>query len=108
MLIPIFLSVHQFTCNNKCFFVFFSDCFYVKDLESGKTLFHGKSDNGLYPLTIHNEISNKTSCPFAFIRVRVPTQIWNSRLAHPASNTLLQLVSNKSLPMKGSNSMSFC
>ena len=33
------LSVYQFTRDNNCYFVFFSDCFYVKDLKTGKTLF---------------------------------------------------------------------
>ncbi|KAL5729361.1 hypothetical protein ACHQM5_002330 [Ranunculus cassubicifolius] len=72
------LCVHQFTHDNNCLFVFFHDCFYVKDLESGKTLFRGKSENGFYPLAIHNQISNKSGRPFAFLGVCVSAQVWHS------------------------------
>ena len=51
------LSVYQSTRDNNCYFIFFSDCFYVKDLSMGRTLFCGKSENGLYPFHIHNQIS---------------------------------------------------
>ena len=47
------LSIYQFTLDNNCYFVFYSDCFYVMDVKTGKTLFHGKSEHGLYPFRIH-------------------------------------------------------
>ena len=37
------LSVYQFTRDNNCYFIFFSNCFYVKDLSTGRTLFRRKS-----------------------------------------------------------------
>ena len=104
------LSVCQFTHDNNCYFIFFSDCFYVKDLSMGGSLFCGKSENGLYPFHIHNQISTKSSRPFAFVGVRVGAPVWHSRLGlgHPASNTLLRLISNKCLPMSGKSSNHFC
>lgn len=102
------LSVYQFTRDNNCYFIFFSDCFYVKDLSMGRTLFCGKSENGLYPFHIHNQISTKSSHLFAFVGVRVGAPVWHSRLGHPASNTLLRLISNKCLPISGKSSNHFC
>ena len=51
------LSVYQFTRDNNCYFIFFSNCFYVKDLKTGRTLYRGKSKHGLYLFHIHAQIS---------------------------------------------------
>jgi histone deacetylase 1/2 len=102
------LSIYQFTRDNNCYFVFYSDCFYVKDVKTGKTLFHGKSEHGLYPFRIHTQISTKSGRPFALVGVRVSVPIWHSRLGHPANNTLSHLISNKCLLMHGNNSLPFC
>uniref|UniRef100_A0A2N9EQM2 Uncharacterized protein n=1 Tax=Fagus sylvatica TaxID=28930 RepID=A0A2N9EQM2_FAGSY len=93
------LSIYQFTRDNNCYFVFYSDCFYVKDVKTGKTLFRGKSEHGLYPFRIHTQISTKSGRPFALVGVRVSVPIWHSRLGHPANNTLSHLISNKCLLM---------
>ena len=102
------LSIYQFTWDNNCYFVFYSDCFYVKDVKTGKMLFRGKSEHGLYPFHIHTQISTKSGRPFAFVGVRVSVPIWHSRLGHPANNTLSYLISNKCLLMHGNNSIPFC
>ena len=48
------LSVYQFTRDNNCYFIFFSNCFYVKDLSTGRMLFRRKSETSLYPFHIHS------------------------------------------------------
>ncbi|KAA8539520.1 hypothetical protein F0562_026212 [Nyssa sinensis] len=95
------LSISQFTQDNNCYFVFYSDCFYVKDVKTGKTLFRGKSEHGLYPFRIHTQISIKSGRPFAFVGVRVSVPIWHSRLGHPTTNTLSHLISNKCIFIHG-------
>lgn len=68
------LSVHQFSRDNNCFFVFFSDFFYVKDLQTGGKLFREKSENGFYPMYFHHSLPSTNNQPFAFIGVRVRFQ----------------------------------
>uniref|UniRef100_A0A2N9ILA5 Uncharacterized protein n=1 Tax=Fagus sylvatica TaxID=28930 RepID=A0A2N9ILA5_FAGSY len=101
------LSIYQFTRDNNCYFVFYSDCFYVKDVKTGKTLFRGKSEHGLYPFRIHTQISTKSGRPFALVGVRVSVPIWHSRLGHPTNNTLSHLISNKCLLMHETASPNF-
>ena len=103
------LSVHQFAVDNHCYFVFYPDCFFVKDLKTGKTLFHGRSEHGLYPFRIRHHLSNKSSRPFAFIGVRTTAPVWHSRLGHPATSTLKHMIANKCFPVTSSSSFSsFC
>lgn len=103
------LSIYQFTRDNNCYFIFPSHCFNVKDLKTaGKTLFQGKSKNGIYPFRIHHQIASKSGRPFAFVGVHVGAPVWHSRLGHPASNTLLNLISNQCLPMSGKSAIPFC
>ena len=73
------LSMYQFTRDNNCYFIFFSNCFNVKDQRTG-TLFRGKSENGIYPFHIHHQISTKSSRSFAFVGVRVGALVWHSGL----------------------------
>lgn len=42
------LSVHQFSKDNNCVFVFYASGFRIQDRKSGKTLLQGSSKNGLY------------------------------------------------------------
>jgi len=72
------LYIHQFTRDNNCFFVFFYDFFYSKDLKTGKTLFRGLSNDGLYSINIHYKISTAKSHPFAFLGARIAAQVWHS------------------------------
>lgn len=55
------LSVHQFVHDNNCFFFFFSDSFYSKDLQTGRTLFRGKSENGHYPMHFYHSLPRQTA-----------------------------------------------
>ncbi|KAB5524276.1 hypothetical protein DKX38_022025 [Salix brachista] len=69
------LSIYQFKRDNNCYFVLYSDYFYVKDVTTGKTLFCGKSEHGLYPFRIHSQNSRKSSASFALVGVRVSAPI---------------------------------
>jgi len=102
------LSVHQFTRDNNCFFVFFHDFFYIKYLKTGKTLFLGPSNDGLYFMNIHYQISTAKSHPFAFLGARVAAQVWHSRLGHLALAIVSKLLSNKFLPTTGFCCLLFC
>ena len=46
------LYVNQFSRDNDCYFLFDSDGFCVKDKLTGKMLFCGMSDHGLYPINL--------------------------------------------------------
>ncbi|PRQ27402.1 putative transcription factor interactor and regulator CCHC(Zn) family [Rosa chinensis] len=47
------LSIYKFTNDNNCYLLIYPTHFLVKDLTSGRTLFRGRSNNGLYPLRFH-------------------------------------------------------
>ena len=87
---------------------FFHDFFYRNDLKTGETLFRGPSNDSLYCMNIHHQISTTKSRPFAFLDAQVAAQVWHSRLGHPASAIVSKLLSNKCLPTTGSGSVSFC
>jgi len=89
-------------------FLCFSWFFYIKDLKMGKMIFRRPSNDGLYSMNIHHQISTAKSHPFVFLGARVAAQVWHSRLGHPALATISKLLSNKCLPTMGSDSLSFC
>ena len=94
------LSVHQFSRDNHCFFVFDSDIFFVVDKMIGKILFRGQSENGLYPFHLR-QLRNKASTHFSLIGVHVSHPIWRHRLGHPAHPILQRIVSKHQLPLQG-------
>lgn len=103
------LSVHKFTHDNNCHFIFSSNGFCVKDNTTGKTLFQGRSENGLYPISLHQYIKNKAQLPRALLGERVSTPIWHQRLGHPATAILKKLVHSNKLSTTGSSTnFSFC
>lgn len=99
------LSVHQFTKDNDCVFIFDSDGFSIQDRQSGKILFRGLSKNGLYPFRVSYPASD-ISPPAAFVGERTSSTIWHSRLGHPSVSTLKSLL--PALPLHGSTAISFC
>ncbi|XP_021804117.1 uncharacterized protein LOC110748445, partial [Prunus avium] len=95
------LSVNQFAKDNNCYFILTSDSFFVKDTLTGKTLFQGKSENGLYPF--------RPSLPvfkaFAVIGERTSSFVWHQRLGHPSSVVFQKIAS--CVPLSHSESK-FC
>lgn len=99
------LSVHQFTKDNDCCFIFDSSSFIIQDRKSGKTLFHSLTSNGLYPF--HSSVPPLHST--AFFGAKVSADVWHRRLGHPSSTFLHKVLSNSKLSL-GSLSIvnSFC
>lgn len=95
------LSVHQFTKDNDCVFVFYASGFRIQDKMLGRTLFQGSSKNGLYPF--NNSISS--SSPVAFVGKQVPIQLLPG--IRGLAIHLHQILSQTSL-LKGTTAIPFC
>lgn len=102
------LSVHQFCKDNDCSVIFTDSHFLVKDNQSGKVRFHGRSKNGLYPLRISCFHTNKvgSSSPKVHFTGRVSSNIWHHRLKHPAKPVMLQILSRQKSLLHGLPSLS--
>ncbi|CAL2259385.1 unnamed protein product [Prunus armeniaca] len=100
------LSVHQFTLDNSVYFIFTPSDFYVKDLVSGKTLFHGKSENGLYPFRSPLSSSSFPTTAVALLGIRTSSPVWHQRFGHPSPAVFQKLSTH--LPLRGSPRSSFC
>lgn len=98
------LSVHRFSKDNNCIFVFYVSGFQIQDRKSGKTLFPGSSKNGLYPFP--SVISPSTQAT-ALIGETNSAETWHKRLGHPSASILLQIVYNNYL-LKDSAKVPFC
>lgn len=55
----LIFSVRRFSNDNNCVFVFYANGFIVKDKCSGKILFQGLTENGLYPFHFSTTHVNK-------------------------------------------------
>lgn len=102
------LSIHQFNVDNHCYFILYPYYFVLKDLKTGRMLFKGKCEDGLYPLHLPFKKSSQSSRPLAFLGSRVSSSVWHSRLGHPAHSIVSLLVSNKCLPIEGATKFPFC
>lgn len=100
------LSVQKFSKDNYCYFCFEANGFIVKDKTSGRTLFCGQIENGLYPFHMSKHHINKTG-PTALFSPLVSTSTWHSRLGHPSSTTVRGILSRFDLPHSG-HSISIC
>uniref|UniRef100_A0A2N9E5R8 Integrase catalytic domain-containing protein n=1 Tax=Fagus sylvatica TaxID=28930 RepID=A0A2N9E5R8_FAGSY len=95
--------------DNNASFSFDAHKFQIKDLSSGKLLYNGLSEHGLYP--IHGAILPKSSSPkfpksFHTSATDASSKLWHSRLGHP-QQIVLQHVLHKhlSLPVSPNNSV---
>jgi hypothetical protein len=77
-------SVHRFTSDNNVFFELHPDFFLIKDHASRKTLLHGWSKGGLYPITCGSNTS--AIVKHAFSSIKVSTSRWHAHLGHHSSN----------------------
>lgn len=68
------LSVHKFSKDNNCYFLFDDTGFIVRDKKSGKILFQRQTKCGLYPFHPTTNHINKNG-PSAFHGERVPSSI---------------------------------
>lgn len=61
------LSVHQLCKDNHCSFHFDAATFSIQDLHTGKILYKGQSENGLYPIPLSGSsvsVSSPTGSPW--------------------------------------------
>ncbi|CAL9020560.1 unnamed protein product, partial [Prunus brigantina] len=94
MIWPIFVSQLHIRVKIKCLLAM------VQDLSTGRTLFQGKSENGLYPF-------RGGSCKFvALIGERTTPFVWHQRLGHP-SNDIFNKISSV-IPVSSSKSSLMC
>jgi hypothetical protein len=117
------LSVFKFYKDNNCCFHFDASKFSIQDIPSGKVLYKGLNEAGLYPIYGDPFHSNKvqTHCPnftklalpsfhrSAYTATRVSSSSWHSRLGHPNFKILQSVF--KHLPtftIDSSSSNSFC
>ena len=70
--------------------------FFIKDQVTKRILHRGECEKGLYPLksTPSKSPSNKTS----FGATKLPTSRWHSRLGHPSSSVVSQVLSQNQIP----------
>uniref|UniRef100_A0A2N9IX43 CCHC-type domain-containing protein n=1 Tax=Fagus sylvatica TaxID=28930 RepID=A0A2N9IX43_FAGSY len=91
-------------------FSFDAHKFQIKDLSSGKLLYNGLSEHGLYP--IHGAILPESSSPkfpksFHTSATDASSKLWHSRLGHP-QQIVLQHVLHKHLSLPVSHNNSVC
>uniref|UniRef100_A0A2N9G1P2 Integrase catalytic domain-containing protein n=1 Tax=Fagus sylvatica TaxID=28930 RepID=A0A2N9G1P2_FAGSY len=91
---------------NDASFHFDASKFHIKDLRSGKLLYSGLSERGLYPVR-GAILPPSSSSSFAFSST-TSAQLWHTRLGHPQSRVFSHVL-NKFLHVNSvSNKVPFC
>jgi histone deacetylase 1/2 len=100
------LSVHRFTLDNRVFLEFHPHFFLIKDQVMRKILHRGRCVGGLYPLISSLVASDEKSA----FHITKPSQAkWHSRLGHPSSQIVMQVINTNKLPFdKESSEESIC
>eukprot|EP00268_Persea_americana_P013925 TRINITY_DN16169_c0_g1_i2.p1 TRINITY_DN16169_c0_g1~~TRINITY_DN16169_c0_g1_i2.p1 ORF type:complete len:660 (-),score=55.01 TRINITY_DN16169_c0_g1_i2:23-2002(-) len=94
------LSVQKFSLDNHCYFCFDDSGFLVKDKATGRTLYKGSTEHGLYPF-------HPTSCRPTAFHSRVSSDLWHARLGHPSLTIQKNILRNFNFPISNKHS-SFC
>ena len=84
-------SVHRLATDNSAFLEFHPNVFFIKDRETKNILLKGRCRNGLYPLP-------SPSIKQAYGTTRSSVSQWHSRLGHPSSVIVKQVISSNNLP----------
>ncbi|KAF8389672.1 hypothetical protein HHK36_024191 [Tetracentron sinense] len=95
------ISVHKFTSSNNCYVEFNPFSFSVKDLSTGVHLLQGKCEDGIYYMPQSAQVLRKP--PVAFVGVRTSLDGWHSRLGHPSTKVVTQVVRSFDLPLEKSS-----
>jgi hypothetical protein len=93
------LSVHKLCEDNNYACYFDSNKFIIQDLPSGKVLYKGLSENGLYPIhSNHSSVQTLSASPSvsAFLSTKNKWQLWHHRLGHPSDHVLVSALPNLS------------
>jgi hypothetical protein len=96
------LSINKFCIDNNCWFALTGSNFTVKDNLTGRVLLQGPSENGLYPIPLHQNSLNKWKGVAAYIGVKTTDMVWHQRLGHPSLSVFQLLSKNQLLPLTGS------
>ncbi|CAB4268994.1 unnamed protein product [Prunus armeniaca] len=98
------LSIHKFFNDNNCHHIFTLSACFVKDNLTGKILFRGHTEGGLY----HIHLSSHKTSPSCLIITASPS-LWHQRTGHPSAQILQQIISKNNLPVLGKfKDLSFC
>ena len=98
-------SVHCLTSDNNAFIEYHPDHFLIKDQVTRKTLVRGGCEGGLYPLKSFRSTSNKVT----HAAIKPSTSRWHSRLGHPSSSIVQQVLSKNNVPfVSESNKEQMC
>jgi histone deacetylase 1/2 len=96
------LSVHKLAIDNNAFLEFYPWYFLIKNRATRKTLLRGRCEGGLYPIVA----SSSSSTPKQVYVVTKPTvERWHSRLDHPSSLVVQQVLNKFCLPYSKSSSI---
>jgi hypothetical protein len=95
------LFINKFCLDNNCWFALTSSSFTVKDNLIGEVLLQGPSENGLYPIPLHQKSLNKWKGLTAHLGVKTTDVVWHQRLGHPSSSVFQQLLKNQNLHLFG-------
>jgi hypothetical protein len=97
------VSVHKLASDNDAYLEFHLDFFLIKDQATKSIILEGRCHKGLYPLPVH---SIKQACGAS----RAPLSRWHSRLGHPLSVIVNQVISKNNPPVldQSSSSESVC
>jgi hypothetical protein len=95
------ISVHRLVENNSAFLELHRDYFYLKDLVTKKMLLRGRSHCRLYPLP-------KPSLKYACNAAKISFHRWHSRLGHPSSSVVRQVVNKNNLSCLDVSNESVC
>jgi len=85
------VSVHRLAADNSASLEFHPDVFFIKDQATKNILLKGWCHNGLYPLP-------SPLIKHAHGATRSSMSQWHSRLGHPSSSVVKQVISSNNLP----------
>jgi histone deacetylase 1/2 len=88
------VSVHRLATDNCAFLEFLPNFFLIKDQATKNTLLKGRCHKGLYPLPA-------SSIRQALSATNASESRWHSRLGHPSSFIVKQVISSNNLPCSG-------
>ena len=91
------VSVNRLTRDNNAFVEFHPDYFSIKEAATKRTILRGKAEGGLYPI---KSLPSRTSSNKQVLGVTKPTtSTWHSRLGHPSTLVISQIVSRHKLSL---------
>jgi histone deacetylase 1/2 len=85
------VSVHRLSRDNNAYLEFYPDRFFVKEQQTKKILHTGRCEGGLYPF---KSSFNKQGLGVT----KLSSSLWHSRLGHPSTTTVHQVISQHNLP----------